>query len=78
MYRKMLTYEEGRPRLDLDYPIYGVHELTSNEAFTSVIVLAASFSIWVWSSRDLNPQTSLLGMRLQPMSVFLLLDISHE
>ena len=36
-------YGEGRPRLDLDYPVYGAHELANEGAFTSVVVLAASF-----------------------------------
>ena len=33
----------GRPRLDLEYPVYGAHELADEGAFTSVAVLTASF-----------------------------------
>ena len=36
-------YGEGRPRLDLEYPVYGVHKLANVGAFTSVVVLTASF-----------------------------------
>ena len=35
-------YGEGRPRLDLEYPVYGAHELADEGAFTSVVVLTAS------------------------------------
>ena len=28
-------YGEGRPRLDLEYPIYGAHELADEGVFTS-------------------------------------------
>ena len=36
-------YGEGRPRLDLEYPVYGPHELVDEGAFTFVIILTASF-----------------------------------
>ena len=36
-------YVEGRPRLDLEYPVYGAHELADERAFTSVVVLTAGF-----------------------------------
>ena len=36
-------YGEGKPRLDLEHPVYGAHELASEGAFTSVVVLTASF-----------------------------------
>ena len=36
-------YGEGRPRLDLEYPSYGTHELADEGAFTSVVVLTATF-----------------------------------
>ena len=36
-------YGEGRPRLDLEHPVYGAHELVDEGAFTFVVVLTASF-----------------------------------
>ena len=36
-------YGEGGPRLDLEYPVYGAHELANKGAFTSLLVLTASF-----------------------------------
>ena len=36
-------YGEGRPRLDLEYPVYGAHKLANEGAFTAVVVLTASF-----------------------------------
>ena len=36
-------YGEGRPRLDLEYPICEAFELPNEEAFTSVVVLTTSF-----------------------------------
>ena len=36
-------YGEGRPRLDLEYPVYGAQKLTDEGAFTSVVVLTTSF-----------------------------------
>ena len=50
-------YGEGRPpRLDLEYPIYGAHELADEGAFTSVVVLTASFPSGFRRGRDLNPR----------------------
>ena len=39
----VFLYGEGRPRLDLEYPVYGANELADEGAFTSVVVLTASF-----------------------------------
>ena len=36
-------YGEGRPRRDLEYPVYGANKLANDGAFTSVVVLTASF-----------------------------------
>ena len=36
-------YGEGRPGLDLEYHVYGAHELANEGAFTSVVVLIANF-----------------------------------
>ena len=36
-------YGEGSPRLDLEYPVYGVHERADEGAFTSVVVLTTGF-----------------------------------
>ena len=44
------------PRLDLEYPIYGDHELADEGAFTSVVVLTASFPSGFRRGRDLNLQ----------------------
>ena len=33
----------GEIDLDLEYPVYGAHELANEGAFTSVVVLTASF-----------------------------------
>ena len=38
-------YGEGRPRLDLEYPGYGAHELANEGAFTSVVVLTKRYKI---------------------------------
>ena len=54
-------YGEGMPRLDLEYPVYGAHELADEGAFTSVVVLAASFPAGFRRGRDLNPRPSLQG-----------------
>ena len=48
-------YGEGRPRLDLEYPVCGAYELAEEGAFTSVVVLTASFPSWFCRGRDLNP-----------------------
>ena len=52
-------YGEGRPRLDLEYPVYGAHELANEGAFTSVVVLTASFPSGFRQGQDLNPRPSL-------------------
>ena len=52
-------YGEGRPRLDLEYPVYGAQELADEGAFTSVVVLTSSFPSGFHQGRDLNPQPSL-------------------
>ena len=36
-------YGEGRPRVDLEHPVYAAHELANKGAFTAVVVLTASF-----------------------------------
>ena len=54
-------YGEGRPRLDLEYPVYGAHELSDEGAFTSVVVLTASFPSGFRRGRDLKPRPSLQG-----------------
>ena len=36
-------YGEGRPRVDLEHPVYAAHELANEGAFTAVVVLTASF-----------------------------------
>ena len=54
-------YGECRPRLDLEYPIYGAHELADEGAFTCVVVLTASFPSGFRRGRDLNPRPSLQG-----------------
>ena len=56
-----VLYGEGRPRLDLEYPAYGAHELADEGAFTSVVVLTASFPSGFRRGRDLNPRPSLQG-----------------
>ena len=33
---RFYLFREGRPRLDLEYPVYGAHELADEGAFTSV------------------------------------------
>ena len=55
---------EGRPKLDLEYPVYGAHELADEGAFTSVVVLTASFPSGFRRGRDLNPRPSLQGKLL--------------
>ena len=57
----LFVYGEGRPRLDLEYPVYGAHELADEGAFTSVVVLTASFPSGFRRGRDLNPRPSLQG-----------------
>ena len=47
-------YGEGRPRLDLEYPVYGAHELADERAFASMVVLTACFPSGF--CRDLNPR----------------------
>ena len=54
-------YGEGTPRLDLEYPVYGAHELADEGALTSVVVLTASFPSGFRRGRDLNPRPSLQG-----------------
>ena len=54
-------YGEGRPRLDLEYPVYGAHELAEEGAFTSMVVLTASFPSGFRRDRYLNPRPSLQG-----------------
>ena len=54
-------YGEGRPRLDLEYPASGAKELADEGAFTSVVVLTASFPSGFCRGRDLNPRPSLHG-----------------
>ena len=51
-------YGEGRPRLDLEYPVYGTHELADKGALNSVVVLIVSFPFGFGQGRDLNPQPS--------------------
>ena len=34
---QVFFYGEGKPRLDLEYPVYGAHELADEGAFTSVV-----------------------------------------
>ena len=48
-----------RPRLDLEYPVYGAHELADEGAFTSVVVLTASFPSGFRRGQKLNPRPSL-------------------
>ena len=55
----LCLYGEGRPRLYLEYPVYGAHELADEGAFTSVVVLFASFPCGFRRGRDLNPRPSL-------------------
>ena len=39
LFRHATPFSLGRPRLDLEYPVYGAHELADKGAFTSVVVL---------------------------------------
>ena len=55
----LYLYGEGTPRLDLEYPVYGAHELADEGAFSSVVVFIASFPSGFRRGRDLNPQPSL-------------------
>ena len=57
----LYLYGEGRPRLDLEYPLYGAHKLANEGAFTSMVVLTASFPSEFRRGRDLNPRPSLQG-----------------
>ena len=52
-------YGEGKSRLDVEYPVYGAHELANGGAFTSVVVLTASFPSGSGLGRDLNQLPSL-------------------
>ena len=61
MHKLVSLYGEGRPRLDLEYPVYGAHELADERALTSVVELTASFPSGFRRGRDLNPRPSLQG-----------------
>ena len=54
-------YGEGRPRLDLEYPVYRTHELADEEAFTSVVILTASFPSGFLPRPGFEPTTFSLG-----------------
>ena len=58
-------YGEGRPRLDLEYPVYGAPELADEGAFTYVVVLNASFPSGFCRGRDLNPRLVLQGKQVE-------------
>ena len=47
-------YGGGSPSLDLEYPVYGAHELADERAFASMVVLTACFPSGF--CRDLNPR----------------------
>ena len=53
----LFVYGEGRPRLDLEYPVYGAHELADEGAFTSVVVLTASFPSGFRRGTGFEPMT---------------------
>ena len=68
-------YGEGRPRLDLEYAVYGAQEQTRDLLPLWLSLLPVS--IWVWSSRDLKSTTFPVGDSPPPMYVILPLDISR-
>ena len=59
--KAFFLYGEDRPRLDLEYPVYGAYELADEGAFTSLVVLTASFPSGFRGGRDLSPRPSLQG-----------------
>ena len=61
MHTSNILHGEGRPRLDLEYLVYGAHELADKGAFTLVVVLTSSFLSGFRRGRDLNPRPSLQG-----------------
>ena len=65
-----VLYGEGRPRLDLEYPVYGAHELADEGAFTSEVVLTASFPSGFHQGRDLNPRPSLQGKLVECNEIY--------
>ena len=68
--RFVCLYREGRPRLYLEYPVCGAHELADKGAFTFVVVLTANFPSGFRRDLDLNPQPSLQGKLVECNEIY--------